>query len=146
MNLSWISTKQPVTGKMNWARSAKIGMVDKELASGDRLYHLSSLSIKRINIKSTLKPLSGSPRRGEKKGRNLGDELRNMVRPMLMDHSLTSLMNFNGVGSDAIERLRVLASLPLAGTGQRKGGEKTQPFNRLQSRLGKFRNSCSSRH
>ena len=42
----------------------------------------------------------------------------------------------NGVGRDAIERLRFLASLPLAGTGQREGGKKTQPFNRFQSRLG----------
>ena len=44
----------------------------------------------------------------------------------------------NGVGSEAIERLRFLASLALAGTGQREGGEKTQPFNRFQSRLGTF--------
>ena len=29
-------------------------------------------------------------------------------------------------------------SSPLAGTGQREGGEKTQPFNRFQSRLGTF--------
>ena len=42
----------------------------------------------------------------------------------------------NNVGSDAIERLHFVASLPLASTGQREGGEKTQPFNRFQSRLG----------
>ena len=40
------------------------------------------------------------------------------------------------MGSEAIERLRFLASLPLAGTGQREGGKKTQPFNHFQSRLG----------
>ena len=40
------------------------------------------------------------------------------------------------MGSEVIERLRFLASLPLAGTGQREGGEKMQPFNRFQSRLG----------
>ena len=45
-------------------------------------------------------------------------------------------MSFNGVGSEAIERLCFLASLPLAGTGQREGGKKKQPFNRFQSRLG----------
>ena len=37
---------------------------------------------------------------------------------------------------EAIERLLFLASLPLAATGQREGGEKTQPFNRFQPRLG----------
>ena len=36
---------------------------------------------------------------------------------------------------EAIEGLRFLASLPLAGTGQTKGGEKSQPFNRFHSRL-----------
>ena len=40
-----------------------------------------------------------------------------------------------GVGMDAIEGLRFLASLPLAGTGRTKGGEKTQPFNCFHSRL-----------
>ena len=35
----------------------------------------------------------------------------------------------------AIEGLRFLASLHLAGTGQTEGGEKTQPFNRFHSRL-----------
>ena len=40
-----------------------------------------------------------------------------------------------GVGMESIEGLRFLASLPLAGTGQTKGGEKTQPFNRSHSRL-----------
>ena len=35
----------------------------------------------------------------------------------------------------AIEGLRFLASLPLAGTGRTEGGEKTQPFNRFHSRL-----------
>ena len=40
-----------------------------------------------------------------------------------------------GVGMEAIEGLRFLASLPLAGTGRTKGGEKTQPFNRFHSRL-----------
>ena len=39
---------------------------------------------------------------------------------------------YNGVGSEAIERLRFLTSLPLPGTRY----EKTQPFNRFQSRLG----------
>ena len=33
------------------------------------------------------------------------------------------------MGSEAIEGLCFLASCPLAGTGQREGGEKTQPFN-----------------
>ena len=41
----------------------------------------------------------------------------------------------NGVGMEAIEGLRFLASLPLAGTGWTEGGEKTQPFNRFHSRL-----------
>ena len=36
---------------------------------------------------------------------------------------------------EAIEGLRFLASLPLAGTGRTKGGEKTQPFNHFHSRL-----------
>ena len=36
---------------------------------------------------------------------------------------------------EAIEGLRFLASLPLAGTGRTEGGEKTQPFNRFHSRL-----------
>ena len=40
-----------------------------------------------------------------------------------------------GVGMEAIEGLHFLASLPLAGTGRTKGGEKTQPFNRFHSRL-----------
>ena len=40
------------------------------------------------------------------------------------------------MGWEVMEGLRFLASLPLAGTGQREGGEKTQPFNRFQSRLG----------
>ena len=39
------------------------------------------------------------------------------------------------MGMEAIEVLRFLASLPLAGTGQTEGGEKTQPFNRFHSRL-----------
>ena len=38
---------------------------------------------------------------------------------------------YNAVGREAIEGLRFLASLPLAGTGR----EKTQPFNRFHSRL-----------
>ena len=36
---------------------------------------------------------------------------------------------------EAIEGLRFLASLPLAGTGRTEGGEKMQPFNRFHSRL-----------
>ena len=40
-----------------------------------------------------------------------------------------------GVGMEVIERLRFLASLPPAGTGRTKGGEKTQPFKRFHSRL-----------
>ena len=40
-----------------------------------------------------------------------------------------------GVGMEAIEGLRFLASLPLAGIGQTEGGEKTQPFNPFHSRL-----------
>ena len=36
---------------------------------------------------------------------------------------------------EAIEGLRFLASLPLAGIGRTEGGEKTQPFNRFHSRL-----------
>ena len=42
-----------------------------------------------------------------------------------------------GLGMEAIEGLRFLASLPLAGTGhgRTEGGEKTQPFNRFHSRL-----------
>ena len=53
---------------------------------------------------------------------------------------VVSLVNFphNGIGSEAIERLHFLASLPLAGTVQREGGEKMQPFNRFQSRLGSW--------
>ena len=42
---------------------------------------------------------------------------------------------YTGVGMDAIESLRFVASLPLAGTGRTEGGEKTQPFNRFQSLL-----------
>ena len=40
-----------------------------------------------------------------------------------------------GLGMEAIEGLRFLASLPLAGTGRTEGGEKTQPFKRFHSRL-----------
>ena len=36
---------------------------------------------------------------------------------------------------EAIEGLRFLASLPLAGTGRTEGGEKMQPFNHFHSRL-----------
>ena len=36
-----------------------------------------------------------------------------------------------GVGMEAIEGLRFLVSLPLAGTGRTEGGKKTQPFNRF---------------
>ena len=43
---------------------------------------------------------------------------------------------YNEMGWEAIERLCFLASLPLAGTGQKERGKKTQPFNRFQSRLG----------
>ena len=45
-------------------------------------------------------------------------------------------LEHNRVGSEAIERLRFLAYPPLAGTMQREGGEKTQPFNCSQPRLG----------
>ena len=38
-------------------------------------------------------------------------------------------------GSEAIERLRFLASFPLADTGKREEGEKTQPFNRSPPHL-----------
>ena len=50
----------------------------------------------------------------------------------------TGLLGYNEMGWEAIERLRFLASLPLAGTGQREGGKKKQPFNRFQSRLGSY--------
>ena len=40
---------------------------------------------------------------------------------------------FTGVGMEAIEGLRFLASLPLAGTGRTEGGQKTQPFNHFHS-------------
>ena len=46
--------------------------------------------------------------------------------------------HYNEMGWEAIERMRFLASLPLAGTGQREGGKKMQPFNRFQSGLGRF--------
>ena len=39
------------------------------------------------------------------------------------------------LGMEAIEGLRFLASLPLAGTGRTEGGVKTQPLNRFHSRL-----------
>ena len=42
---------------------------------------------------------------------------------------------YTGVGMEAIEGLRFLASFPLAGTGWTEGGKKTQPFNRFHSRL-----------
>ena len=47
-----------------------------------------------------------------------------------------------GVGMEAIEGLRFLVSLPLAGTGRTEGGEKTQPFNRFYSRLFTLRKMC----
>ena len=47
-----------------------------------------------------------------------------------------------GVGMEAIEGLCFLASLPLAGTGQTEGGEKTQPFNRFHSRLFAWLDKC----
>ena len=46
------------------------------------------------------------------------------------------LHDCTGVGMEAIEGLRFLSSLPLAGTGQTEGGEKTQPFNRFHSCFG----------
>ena len=54
-----------------------------------------------------------------------------------VQYGLINMWDNNGVESEVIERLRFIASLALAGTGQRKGGEKMQPFNRFQSRLGK---------
>ena len=45
------------------------------------------------------------------------------------------LHDCTGVGMEAIEGLRFLSSLPLAGTGRTEGGEKTQPFNRFHSSL-----------
>ena len=39
-------------------------------------------------------------------------------------------------GLEVIERLGFLASFPLPSTGKTEGGEKTQPFNHFQSRLG----------
>ena len=48
-------------------------------------------------------------------------------------------MGHDEMGWEVTERLSFLASLPLAGTGQREGGEKTQPFNRIQPRLGTVR-------
>ena len=39
---------------------------------------------------------------------------------------------------EVIEGLRFLASLPLAGTGRTKGGEKMQPLKRFYSRLFKY--------
>ena len=49
-----------------------------------------------------------------------------------------ALVESQVTGLEVIERLHFLASLPLAGTGQRQGGEKTQPFNRFQPRLGSW--------
>ena len=52
-----------------------------------------------------------------------------------------------GLGMEAIEGLRFLASLPLAGTGRTERGEKTQPSNRFHSRLfsiGLVRLNCRS--
>ena len=40
-------------------------------------------------------------------------------------------------GMEAIERLRFLASFGPPSTGKRKGGEKTQPFNRFHSHHGR---------
>ena len=40
-------------------------------------------------------------------------------------------------GMEAIERLHFLASFGPPSTGKRKEGEKTQPFNRLHSHLGR---------
>ena len=40
-------------------------------------------------------------------------------------------IRYNAVGREAIEGLRFLAPLPLAGAGR----EKTQPFNWIHSRL-----------
>ena len=48
---------------------------------------------------------------------------------------LDSCAMSNRVGSEAIERLHFLASLPLASTWRREGGKTMQPFNRFQSRL-----------
>ena len=45
--------------------------------------------------------------------------------------SISSVESCNAVGREAIEGLRFLASLPLAGAGR----EKTQPFNWIHSRL-----------
>ena len=39
---------------------------------------------------------------------------------------------------EAIERLRFLASFGPPSTGKRKGGKKTQPFNRFHSHPGNY--------
>ena len=41
--------------------------------------------------------------------------------------------SYTGVGMEAIERLRFLASFGPPSTGKRKGGQKTQPFNGFHS-------------
>ena len=43
---------------------------------------------------------------------------------------------YKQTGMEAIERLRFLASFCPPSTGKRKGGEKTQPFNRFHSHPG----------
>ena len=43
------------------------------------------------------------------------------------------LISNTGMGMEAIEMLRFLASFPPPGTGKREGGEKMQPFNRCAS-------------
>ena len=47
---------------------------------------------------------------------------------------------------EAIERLRFLASFGPPSTSKRKGGEKTQPFNRFHSHPGIFRSSFRQWH
>ena len=43
---------------------------------------------------------------------------------------------YKQTGMEAIERLRFLASFGLPSNGKRKGGKKTQPFNRFHSHPG----------
>ena len=47
-------------------------------------------------------------------------------------------------GMEAIERLRLLASFGPPSTGKRKGGEKTQPFNRFHSHHGTLKSKSMS--
>ena len=73
--------------------------------------------------------------------RKLGESLNFWVYlPFCFAPTSRQIIYTNGAGLEAIERLCFLASLPLAGTGQREGDEKTQPFIRFQPHLGSWEN------